>query len=336
MPTLSDYDYDLPEELIAQEPATPRDHSRLLVYNRADQSIRHDHFYNLGQYLHPGTRLVLNNTRVNACRITYENGSREIFLLDERNEEGATMALAMVRPGRRFKPGTLHQIADDLHAEVLAIEESGLRRLRLTPPITDPRWSPFLHTPFPPYIKPNEEFSERYQTVFSKDEGSRAAPTAGLHFTPELLDGLAESGFHTTEVTLHVGLGTFAPVKTEKIEEHEMHSEWWRITEAAAKELSTAPHRTAVGTTSMRVLESQPGTVDQGIQAGSGDTSIFIYPGVPVRFTDSLITNFHLPKSTLLMLVAALTGVDEMHRIYQEAIEQKYRFYSFGDAMLIL
>ena len=152
MPTLSDYDYDLPEELIAQEPATPRDHSRLLVYNRADQSIRHDHFYNLGQYLYPGTRLVLNNTRVNACRITYENGSREIFLLDERNEEGATMALAMVRPGRRFKPGTLHQIADDLHAEVLAIEESGLRRLRLTPPLLQiPAGHPFythlsLHT----------------------------------------------------------------------------------------------------------------------------------------------------------------------------------------------
>ena len=336
MPTLSDYDYDLPEELIAQEPSTPRDHSRLLIYDRADQTIRHDRFYHLGKYLHPGTRLVLNNTRVNNCRLTFDNGSREIFLLEEIHEESSTTALAMVRPGRKFKVGSQHQIADGLVAEVLEIEESGLRRLRLTPAITDPRWAPFLNTPFPPYIKPNDALTERYQTVYSKDEGSRAAPTAGLHFTPELLEELADSGFHTTEVTLHVGLGTFAPVKAEKIEEHEMHSEWWRITDQAASELTRATHRTAVGTTSMRVLESQPGTPKEGIREGSGDTSIFIYPGAPIRFTDSLITNFHLPKSTLLMLVAAMTGVDEMHRIYREAIEQQYRFYSFGDAMLIL
>lgn len=336
MLSLSDYDYHLPEELIAQEPATPRDHSRLLIYDRKDQSIRHDHFYNLGQYLHQGTRLVLNNTRVNACRLTFEGGLREIFLLEEEHFPAYSMAVAMVRPGKKFKPGTALELGTGLMAEVIEILDGGLRKLRLTPSLTDRSWQPFRQTPFPPYISPNETLSERYQTVFSKDEGSRAAPTAGLHFTPELLTALGEKGFPQTEITLHVGMGTFAPVKADKIEEHDMHSEWWRITEQAAEELSRASHRTAVGTTSMRVLESQPGTPQDGFQAGSGDTSIFIYPGIPIRFTDSLITNFHLPKSTLLMLVAALTGFEEMHRIYREAIEQRYRFYSFGDAMLIL
>ncbi len=336
MLSLSDYDYSLPEELIAQEPATPRDHSKLLIYSREDKTITHDRFFNLGKYLHPGTRLVLNNTRVNACRITFDSSSRELFFLEEEHAHDQTMATAMVRPGKKFKSGSCHEIAPGLTAEVLDVLEGGLRKLRLTPSLTDSRWKPFQQTPFPPYISPNEELSERYQTVFSKDEGSRAAPTAGLHFTPELLEELRENGFHQSEITLHVGLGTFAPVKADTIEEHEMHSEWWRITPDAAEELSRASHRTAVGTTSMRVLESQPGTPETGIHAGSGDTSIFIFPGVPIRFTDSLITNFHLPKSTLLMLVAAMIGVEEMHRIYREAIEQRYRFYSFGDAMLVV
>lgn len=336
MQSLSDYDYSLPEELIAQEPATPRDHSRLLIYSRADQTIRHDQFFNIGRYLHSGTRLVLNNTRVDACRLTFDGGSREIFLLEEEHFPEYSTAIAMVRPGKKFKPGMHHELAPGLTAEVLEVQESGLRKLRFRPALTDSGWQPFQQTPFPPYIAPNEALAERYQTVYSKDAGSRAAPTAGLHFTPELLAGLAHNGFHQTEITLHVGMGTFAPVKSDKIEEHEMHSEWWRITEAAAAELSQASHRTAVGTTSMRVLESQPGTPAEGLLAGSGDTSIFLYPGVAIRFTDALITNFHLPKSTLLMLVAAMTGVEEMQRIYRVAIEQKYRFYSFGDAMLIL
>lgn len=326
--SLSDFDFHLPEALIAQEPAHPRDAARLLVYDRATSHIHDDIFRNLGDWLHPDTTLVMNNSKVEKARLAH--GNSEVFILRQINP---TVCEAMVRPGRRFKPGKTFYWADGIHIETLSVSDDGLRTLRFDRPIDDPSFDRFRQTPFPPYIKPNEALADEYQTVYAKPEGSKAAPTAGLHFTTDLLARLARK--HTlAEVTLHVGLGTFAPVKNERIEEHTMHSEWTSIDTPTAELLNRATHLTAVGTTTTRVLESLvlPG---RRFEAASGDTSIFITPGYEWKAVDSLITNFHLPKSTLLMLVAALTGVDELQRIYAHAIAERYRFYSFGDAMLI-
>jgi len=289
--TLSDFDYDLPDEFIAQEPAQPRDHARLLVYNRATGTITE----------------AVNDTTVRA----------------------------MVRPGKKFKKGKTAQLTDDISAKVTDIDEEGFRTLELSPSLNDPVYNQHKHTPFPPYIEQNESLSEEYQTVYAQDLGSKAAPTAGLHFTDELLENITAQGITQSEVTLHVGLGTFAPVKAETIEEHTMHSEWFEITEDTADELKNADHITAVGTTSVRVLESCLRNHDQ-FAATEMNTDIFIRPGFEFKATDALITNFHLPKSTLLMLVAAFTGYEEMKKLYQHAIDEEYRFYSFGDAMLIL
>lgn len=336
--SLSDYDYVLPEELIAQEPVSPRDSSRLLIYDRGSRSITHAVFRQLGHHLHPGTLLVMNNARVDPCRLLFAEGAREVFILEET---GQNLVKAMVRPGRKFQPGDAHEVDTGLMVQVTEVLDDGLRMLRMDPGPRDPRWTPWLRTPFPPYIRRNEALAERYQTVFSKQPGSKAAPTAGLHFTPELLDRLEAEGIRRAEVTLHVGLGTFAPVKAERLEDHVMHREEWSLAPDAAFSLSHSVHRTAVGTTSMRVLESLEPVADASAPSGltfhpgAGTTGIFIAPGVPIRHTQSLVTNFHLPKSTLLMLVAGLTGLDEMHRIYAEAIRERYRFFSFGDAMLI-
>lgn len=334
--SLSDYDYILPEELIAQTPVEPRDHSRLLVYERATGEILHTHFHQIGRHLHPGTRLVLNDTRVEQCRLLFHEGRSEVFILEE--DPAASRIKALVRPGKRFRAGDSHELAPGLRLTVEEVMEDGRRVIHLHTPLTDPAWSEFRHTPFPPYIKADETLADRYQTVYSNQAGSKAAPTAGLHFTPHLLDGLRAQGVGTSVVTLHVGLGTFAPVKEEDITHHRMHSEWFAVTGTSLSEIGSAPHRTAVGTTSLRVLESLrdlKATAGTGGHA-SGETDIFITPGYRFRHTESLITNFHLPKSTLLMLVAAMTGLEEMHRIYAVAIREKYRFYSFGDAMLIL
>lgn len=330
--TLNDFDYDLPEELIAQKPATPRDHSRLLIYNRSTQIITDDYFYNIGEYLPAETSLVVNNSKVEKCRLLFHDGKTEIFVtkaMDDKTVE------AMVRPGKKFKPGKKTNLTGRISAETKEITDDGLRIVQLSHSLDDPVFDSYKYTPFPPYIERDESLADRYQTIYAKDQGSKAAPTAGLHFTPDLLEKLEKQGIKKKEVTLHVGLGTFAPVKTEKIEDHRMHSEWFRITKEQAEALNQSKSITAVGTTSVRVLESAPKD-DGNFKACSGDTDIFITPGYEFKSIDHLITNFHLPKSTLLMLVSAFASLEEVKRIYRHAVEEKYRFYSFGDAMLIL
>jgi len=330
--SLSDFDYHLPEELIAQSPAHPRDHAKLLVYNRESGQIIDDVFYNLGDHLPKEATLVVNNSKVEKCRLIFEDGKRELFVVSVRNN---TTIEALVRPGKKFKLGTTARLVDGVTAEVTHVAEDGLRTMVLSCDFDDPRLQEYKYTPFPPYIAQDESLAGEYQTVYAKDLGSKAAPTAGLHFTDELLESLKNQGIEKEEVTLHVGLGTFAPVKTENIHEHNMHSEWYHIARETSDRLNNSSHVTAVGTTSVRVLESvsnQEGMLSPGI----GETDIYITPGYNYKRVDSLITNFHLPKSTLLMLVSAFIGFDEMKRLYQHAIEKKYRFYSFGDAMLIL
>ncbi|HKL14947.1 MAG TPA: tRNA preQ1(34) S-adenosylmethionine ribosyltransferase-isomerase QueA [Balneolaceae bacterium] len=330
--TLDDFDYNLPDDRIAQKPATPRDHSKLLVYDRSDGSITSDRFYNIGSYLPETTTLVVNNSKVEKCRLLFNGGKVELFVTKAINNK---MVEAMVRPGKKFRPGTSTQLTDGLEAKTLSVAEDGIRTIELSLPLDDELVEQFKHTPFPPYIERDESLADRYQTVFAKDLGSKAAPTAGLHFTPELLESLKKQGIEKQEVTLHVGLGTFAPVKADKIEDHIMHSEWYSLSNAQAEALNNAKDITAVGTTSVRVLESARKS-DEPFRACSGETDIFIKPGYEFQSVDHLITNFHLPKSTLLMLVAAFTGMEQMWEIYDYAIQNKYRFYSFGDAMLIL
>ena len=351
--SLSDFDYELPASRIAQKPADPRDHSRLLVYNRKDRTIKDDIFLHLPEYLPENSVLVINNSRVEKARLLF--GKKEIFItriMDPHTVE------AMIRPGKAFRKGRMLELIPEttdsapVRVEVLDVADDGLRTLRFDRTVNDPVFEPYRHTPFPPYIRPDESLSERYQTVYARDDGSKAAPTAGLHFTDRIFEELSHRSIEPVELTLHVGLGTFAPVKTENIREHKMHSEWYRITTEAATKLNSARHITAVGTTSARVLESAARGHDafrtpmgaphsdslrfRNFKAMEGDTDIFITPGYHFQVVDSLITNFHLPKSTLLMMIAAFVGIDEMHRIYEHAIREKYRFYSFGDAMLLL
>ena len=328
--SLSDFDYHLPEELIAQAPAHPRDYARLLVYRRSDKSITDTYFYNLYRHIDRNTTLVLNNSKVEKARLLF--GNMEVFVLRTFNTRTIE---AMVRPGRKFKEGKTVELADGITATVTGIADDGVRRLELNMDIDDARLEPYRRTPFPPYIDAAEQLASEYQTVYAKPLGSKAAPTAGLHFTELQLLDLKAQGFGIEEVTLHVGLGTFAPVKTEDIDDHKLHSETWMVNESTATALSHAKHITAVGTTSVRVLESAV-MPPRTFQESSGDTEIFIKPGYQFQAVDSLITNFHLPKSTLLMLVSALTGFDEMHRIYEHAVNERYRFFSFGDAMLIV
>lgn len=330
--TLSDFDYHLPEELIAQSPAHPRDHARLLVFDRKSGTITDDYFYNLQKYLPGNSTMVVNNSKVEKCRLLFEDGKKEIFVTSARND---TTVEALVRPGKKFKPGKETVLADGITAKTTHIAEDGLRTIVLSVSLDDPALEPYKHTPFPPYIEQDESLADEYQTVYAKDSGSKAAPTAGLHFTDELLQKLEDKGVRKSEVTLHVGLGTFAPVKTEKLDEHTMHSEWYQLTAPTCKELNDADHITAVGTTSVRVLESAVQS-ERSFKPESRETDIFITPGYEFKSTDALITNFHLPKSTLLMLVSAFMGYEEMFKVYRHAIEEKYRFYSFGDGMLIL
>lgn len=327
--TLSDFDYHLPEELIAQEPAHPRDHARLLVYDRETETITDDYFYNLLKYLIPSTTLVLNNSKVEKARMLF--GNKEIFIVQTRNNNTIQ---AMVRPGRKFKLGKTVKLTDDISATITNIANDGLRTLVFNKDLDDPVFESHRRTPFPPYIKQNESLADEYQTVYARDLGSKAAPTAGLHFTEKLLHDIDNAGINKAEVTLHVGLGTFAPVKTENIDEHNLHSEWFEIDEPTAETLNNARHITAVGTTSVRVLESSA-KANRHFDAQHTNTEIFIKPGYSFKAVDNLITNFHLPKSTLLMLVSALMGYEPMQRVYEHAIKEKYRFYSFGDAMLI-
>ena len=334
----SDFDYDLPEELIAQTPVEPRDHSRLLVYHRKDGRIEHKHFYDIIDYLNPGDALVINETKVIPARllgVKEDTGVPvEVLLLRRRN---ATDWEALVRPGRRLRPGTVCSFGDGLlRCEVLDnVEEIGRF---MCDGVFEEVLDRLGEMPLPPYIHEKLQDASRYQTVYAKQEGSAAAPTAGLHFTPELLDRIRAKGITVVPVLLHVGLGTFRPVKVENAEEHVMHSEFCQVSPEAADTLnrirSAGGRIVCVGTTSVRTLETMADD-DGVIRPGSRDTAIFIYPGVKIKAVDALITNFHLPQSTLLMLVSALTGREEALRVYREAVQERYRFFSFGDAMFI-
>lgn len=342
-----EFDYHLPEELIAQRPIEPRDAARLLVLERATGVITHDHFRNLGRYLRAGDLLVANESRVIPARLwgRKSTGGKVEVLLLRRRDERAWEALV---GGRGVRPGaTLH--FDDpatgvaLTAEVVEVLPHGGRLLRFAQPVEE-LLARLGSMPLPPYIHTPLEDPERYQTVYSRTAGSAAAPTAGLHFTPRLLDELRAQGIGWATVTLHVGLDTFRPVQVDDPAQHKMHSEWFELppaTAAAINQTRAAGRRVvAVGTTTVRVLETAAQWAERAGQATlqpcAGDTDIFIYPPYRFRAVDALITNFHLPKSTLIMLVSAFASREQILRAYNEAVHQRYRFFSFGDAMLIL
>ena len=338
----SDFDYLLPEELIAQTPVEPRDHSRLLVYDRAEKSIQHLHFYDLPQFLRKGDVLVVNETKVIPARLLGEKEETGVpveILLLKRLEKDVWEGL--VRPGRRLKPGTFCTFGNGLlRAEIIDNAEDGGRKVRFHyDGVFEDILDQLGQMPLPPYIHEKLQDKSRYQTVYAKQEGSAAAPTAGLHFTPELMDKIREMGVEIVPVLLHVGLGTFRPVKVEDLSEHHMHVEHYEVSPEAAQKINAARAAggrcVCVGTTSVRTLESASGE-DKLVRAESGDTGIFITPGYTFHAVDSLITNFHLPQSTLLMLISALMGREEALRVYREAVEERYRFFSFGDAMMIL
>ena len=338
----SDFYYDLPERLIAQTPAEPRDSARMLVYDRGTGETSHRHFYDLPDYLKRGDILVINNTRVLPARIYGHKatGARVELLLHKRRSLTEWEVLA--RPARKAEPGTELIFSDRLRAVVTGRGEDGLRTVRFSfDGVFEDLLAEVGEMPLPPYIrrKPAGKDAEMYQTVYAKESGSSAAPTAGLHFTSGLMERVRAAGAEFVEVLLHVGLGTFRPVKTENVLDHKMHSEFYAVSPEAAGKLNDAKKQgrriIAVGTTSVRVLESA--TDDTGeIRAGSGDTDIFIYPPYTFRSVDGLITNFHLPESTLVMLVSAFIGREKTLALYKEAVEKEYRFFSYGDACLLL
>ncbi len=338
----SDYYYDLPEELIAQDPLADRASSRLMVLDKDTGQVVHKHFYDIADYLQPGDCLVLNNTKVMPARLYgVKEGTGAVIevLLLKRLADGCYETL--VRPGKKAKPGTVLSFGDGaLQGKVLEVLEEGNRKIQFSyEGIFEEILDRLGEMPLPPYIHHKLQDKNRYQTVYAREEGSAAAPTAGLHFTPELLQKIEEKGVHLAYVTLHVGLGTFRPVKEENILEHHMHKEAYHVDEETARlinDTKKAGKRViCVGTTSVRTVESAAGE-DGRVHAGEGDTEIFIYPGYRFRVPDALITNFHLPESTLLMLVSALAGREHVLKAYEEAIREKYRFFSFGDAMLII
>jgi len=337
----SDFYYDLPERLIAQNPLADRSSSRLMVLDKKTGRIEHKHFKNIKEYLYKGDVLVINNTRVIPARllgVRSDTGSAVEILLLKRLDDVRWECI--VRPGKKVKPGRRFTfIEGELEAECEEVLETGNRIVRFD---FDGIWEEILDRagtmPLPPYIHEQLQDRERYQTVYSKIEGSAAAPTAGLHFTKELLSEIKEMGVEIAEVTLHVGLGTFRPVKVDDVESHEMHSEWYCFDKTASDILRAARAEgrrvISVGTTSTRVLETVASN-DPEMLPCSGDTKIFIYPGYEFKCVNSLITNFHLPESTLIMLVSALAGKEHILNAYNEAVKEEYRFFSFGDAMFI-
>lgn len=338
---VSDFYYDLPEELIAQTPIEKRDESRLMVLNRANQTIEHKTFKDIIDYLEPGDCLVRNNTKVIPARLYGKKatGAKIEFLLLNRIE--GDIWECIVRPGHKLKPGTEVEFGDGiLKARVLDVMEGGTRKVEFKyEGIFNEILDKIGLMPLPPYIHESLKDNDRYQTVYAKYEGSAAAPTAGLHFTPELFEKIKAKGIDVANVTLHVGIGTFRPVKVENVEEHHMHSEHFYIKQEDADKINNAKKNgkrvIAVGTTSCRVLET---IADENgmVKPTEGDTQIFIYPGYKYKCLDGLVTNFHLPESTLIMLVSALAGRDYIMKAYNEAVKERYRFFSFGDAMLIL
>lgn len=338
----SDFDYVLPEKLIAQTPMEPRDHSRLMVVHRGTGAIEHKHFYDLPQYLRPGDALVINETKVIPARllgVKEDTGVPVEVLLLRR--ENATDWEALVRPGRRLKPGATCVFGDGLlRCTVLEnVAETGGRLVRFQyEGVFEELQDRLGEMPLPPYIHEKLQDQSRYQTVYAKAEGSAAAPTAGLHFTPALLEQVRFMGVTVVPVLLHVGLGTFRPVKEEDVDKHVMHSEYYQVTREAADTLNrirqAGGRLICVGTTSVRTIET---VADDGgiIHPGAGETAIFIKPGVKIKAVDALITNFHLPQSTLLMLVSTFLGREQALAAYELAVKEKYRFFSFGDAMFI-
>lgn len=362
---MSDFDYELPEELIAQTPVEPRDASRLLAVERATGKLTHRHFRDIGDFLRPGDLLIANQSRVIPARLlgrrAETGGAVEVLLLSERPDLGVDTWEALVRPGRRLREGARLLFGEEngplLEGEILQRTEAGGRVVRLSLPAATGSTAPFLpgvsvrerieqigRMPLPPYIHETLADPERYQTVYARISGSAAAPTAGLHFTPQLLDALRQQGVRVGFVTLHVGLDTFRPVEVEDVSQHKMHSEEIDL-DAPTAELINETRRAggrviAVGTTSVRTLEGVAAL--QGMGAGSqvapyhGNTRLFITPGYHFQVVDAMITNFHLPRSTLLLLVSAFASKPLIEKAYQEAIRERYRFFSFGDAMLLL
>jgi S-adenosylmethionine:tRNA ribosyltransferase-isomerase len=339
----SDYDFVLPEEQIAQQPAPRRDESRLLVVRRETGALEHRRFGDLVDLLSPGDVLVVNETRVFPARLLGRRpggGEAEVLLLHPADGEGEWVAL--VRPGAKLKPGRTITIAEDLSVDVLDVLPGGERRVRLNTTVPlDEALDRHGHVPLPPYVRRPATATdlERYQTVYARERGSVAAPTAGLHFTPEVLERVAARGVSTARLVLHVGVGTFRPVESDDPAEHPMHREWYSVSPEAATQINSARAAGgslwAVGTTSVRTLETVAD--EHGIvHPGSGWTDIFIRPPYRFRAVDRLITNFHLPRSTLLMLVAALAGYETTMRAYEEAVGEGYRFYSYGDAMVVV
>ena len=340
----SDFYYDLPEELIAQTPVEPRDSSRLMKIERSSGEITHDRFYNICNYLKKGDLLVMNDSKVFPARIYGTKRATGVpieFLLLKHIELDKWEV--MVRPGRRLKIGTIVDFSDELSAEILDVVEGGNRIVRFDcKGVFFDVLDRIGQMPLPPYIKEKLKDRDRYNTVYCREEGSAAAPTAGLHFTDRVFEELKEKGVDTAFVTLHVGLGTFRPVKEDNILDHKMHVEHYSIPQETAdkiKECKANGGRViAVGTTSCRTLESAANLPEFNgeIKAGSADTGIFIYPGYEFKVIDGLITNFHLPESTLIMLVSAFLGRERTLAAYEEAIRERYRFFSFGDCMIIL
>jgi S-adenosylmethionine:tRNA ribosyltransferase-isomerase len=334
----SDFDYILPPEYIAQTPVEPRDSSRLLVLHRDTGLLEHRVFREIGQYFHSGDLLVINQTRVIPARIFAKKstgGNVEILLLRREN----LLTWECLVGGKGLLVGRQITIDRGPTAAIIEVLEGARRLVRFSEPI-EPFFVKVGHIPLPPYIHQPLKDPERYQTVYAKEPGSAAAPTAGLHFTPQLLDEIRSQGVKIAEVTLHVGLDTFAPVTEDRPEEHQIHSEWCEISSetinAIVKTRQMGRKIIAVGTTSVRTLESTINSVESGILPKSGPTNLFILPGYRFSIVDAMITNFHLPKSTLLMLVSAFASRDMIFQAYHTAIHEKYRFYSFGDAMLIL
>jgi len=337
-----DFHYDLPEDLIAQEPIYPRDYSKLLVLHKDTGDIKHTVFNTIIDYLNKGDCLVLNNTKVIPARLFGSKkdtgGFIEFLLLNRKSKD---IWEVILRPGKKAKIGTEFIFGDcELIGKILDITDSGNRIVKFTyEGLFENILDKLGKIPLPPYIKKELKDKDRYQTVYSKLDGSAAAPTAGLHFTEELLNKIINKGVKVAYITLHIGLGTFRPVKTTYLEEHKMHSEYYEITDECADIINNTKDNggriICVGTTSIRTLESVA-LYDNRIKANKGWTDIFIYPGFNFHYTDGLITNFHLPESTLLMLVSALAGKDNIIKAYKSAIDLKYRFFSFGDAMLII
>jgi len=337
----SDFYFDLPQELIAQDPLEDRSSSRLLALDKESGSVTHHVFRDICDFLKPGDCLVLNNTKVIPARllgVKEDTGAAVEILLLKRHQDDIWEAL--VKPGKKLRPGARVTFGDGrLKAEILEVVEEGNRLVQF---FYDGIWEEVLDSlgemPLPPYITHKLQDKNRYQTVYAKFEGSAAAPTAGLHFTPELLKQVEDMGVEIAYVTLHVGLGTFRPVKVDNILEHHMHTEMYQVSADAAEKINRAKKNgnrvICVGTTSCRTVESAA-EADGTILPGSGSTDIFIYPGYTFKILDALITNFHLPESTLVMLVSALAGRDNVLNAYEEAIRERYRFFSFGDAMII-